>query len=83
MFITAGRTPINLAKVTTAGSRHDTLLVITVTAEVDLFVNNHALTDEQLDATLTIHSRESLVLIPAEMATRLERFIIIVDRIRT
>jgi len=45
-------------------------------------VNDHAVTDEQLDATVTTHPRESLVLVHADMVMRLERFITIVDRVR-
>ncbi len=81
-FITAGQIPVNLAKVATAGDRQDTLLIMTVTAEGELFVNDRSVTDEQLDATLLTHPRESLVLVRADKATRLERFVTIVDRVR-
>lgn len=81
-FITAGQIPVNLAKVATAGDRQDTPLIMTVTAEGELFVNNRSVTDEQLDATLLTHPRESLVLVRADKATRLERFVTIVDRVR-
>ena len=81
-FITAGQIPVNLAKAATAGDRQDTPLIITVAAEGGLFVNDHAVTDEQLDATLLSHSRESLVLVRADKVTRLERFVTLVDRVR-
>ena len=81
-FITAGQIPVNLAKVATAGDRQDTLLIMTVTAEGELFVNDRSVTDAQLDATLLTHPRESLVLVRADKATRLERFVTIVDRVR-
>lgn len=81
-FITAGQIPVNLAKVATAGDRQDTPLIMTVTAEGELFVNDRSVTDEQLDATLLTHPRESLVLVRADKATRLERFVTIVDRVR-
>lgn len=81
-FITAGQIPVNLAKAATAGDRQDRPLIITVTAEGELFVNHHAVTDEQLDATLLTHPRESLVLVRADKITRLERFVTLVDRVR-
>ena len=81
-FITAGQIPVNLAKAATAGDRQDTPLIITVTAEGGLFVNDQSVTDEQLDAMLLAHSRESLVLVRADKTTRLERFVTLVDRVR-
>jgi biopolymer transport protein ExbD len=81
-FITAGQIPVNLAKAATAGDRQDCPLIITVTAEGELFVNDRAVTDEQLEATLLTHPRESLVLVRADKTTRLERFVTLVDRVR-
>jgi biopolymer transport protein ExbD len=81
-FITAGQIPVSLAKASTAGDRQDTPLIITVTAEGELFVNDRAVTDEQLDATLLTHPRESLVLVRADKTTRLDRFVTLVDRVR-
>ena len=80
-FITAGQIPVNLAKAATAGDRQDRPLIITVTAEGELFVNDRAVTDEQLDATLLAHPRESLVLVRTDKTTRLERFVTLVDRV--
>ncbi len=81
-FITAGQIPVNLAKASAAGNRQDTPLIITVTAEGEFFVNDRAVPDEQLDATLLTHPRESLVLVRADKVTRLERFVTVVDRVR-
>ena len=81
-FITTGQIPVNLAKAATAGDRQDHPLIITVTADGGLFVNDQSVTDEQLDATLLTHPRESLVLVRADKATWLERFVTIVDRVR-
>ncbi len=81
-FITAGQIPVHLAKAATASDRQDAPLIITVTAEGDLFVNDRAVTDAQLDGTLLAHPRESLVLVRADKATRLERFVTLVDRVR-
>lgn len=81
-FITAGQIPVNLAKAATAGDRQDRPLIITVTAEGALFVNDRSVTGEQLDATLLSHPRESLVLVRADKTTQLERFVTVVDRVR-
>jgi biopolymer transport protein ExbD len=81
-FINAGQIPVNLAKAAAANERQDTPLIITVTAQGELFVNDHAVPDEQLDATLSTHPRESLVLVRADKVTRLERFVAVVDRVR-
>jgi biopolymer transport protein ExbD len=81
-FITTGQIPVNLAKAAAATDRQDTPLIVTVTAEGTLFVNNQSVTDEQLDAALSAHPLQSLVLVRADKVTQLERFVIVVDRIR-
>ena len=50
--------------------------------EGTVFVEDRAITDEQLDTALAIHSRHSRVLVRADKVPRLERFVVIVDRIR-
>lgn len=81
-FITTGQIPVNLAKASAANNRQGTPLIITVTAQGELFVNDHAVPDEQLDAMLSTHPLESLVLVRADKATRLERSVTVVDRVR-
>ena len=81
-FITTGQIPVNLAKAATAGDRKDRPIVVTVTAEGTVFVDDRAVTDEELDVALAPHPRETLVLVRADKVTRLERFVAVVDRIR-
>ncbi|THJ12430.1 MAG: biopolymer transporter ExbD [Nitrospira sp. CG24C] len=81
-FITSGQIPVNLAKAAVANDRPDTPLIITVTAEGELFVNDRAVPDEQLDAALSAHPLQSLVLVRADKVTQLERFVTLVDRVR-
>ncbi len=81
-FITTGQIPVNLATAATASDRQDRPLIIALTANGELFLNDQAVTDEQLDATLTTYSREALVLVRADKTTNLERFVILVDRVR-
>lgn len=42
-FVTAGQIPVNLAKAATAGDQQDTPLIITVTGDGELFVNDRSL----------------------------------------
>jgi biopolymer transport protein ExbD len=43
---------------------------------------DRAVSDEQFDATLLTHPRESLILVRADKITRLERFVTVVVRVR-
>lgn len=81
-FVTTGQVSVELAKAATAGNRPDKPLIVTVTAEGELFVADRLVADTQLDAALLAYSRESLVLVRADKVTRLERFVSVVDRIR-
>jgi len=81
-FITTGQVPIELAKSTEAGDRKDTPLVITLTAEGRLLMNDQPVPPDGLKIILTPHSRESLVLVRADKITVLERFVSVVDEVR-
>lgn len=81
-FVTTGQVPVELAKAATVGNRPDKPLIVTVTAEGELFVADRLVADAQLDAMLLSYPRESQVLVRADKVTRLERFVSIVDRIR-
>jgi biopolymer transport protein ExbD len=81
-FITTGQIPVNLAKASSSADRQDTPLIVTVTAEGRLLVQDHPVTDEQLDSALSSRPRETLVLVRADKVTPLERFVAIVDRVR-
>ena len=81
-FITAGQIPVNLAQAATTSDRQDHPLIITVTTKDEVLLNDQFVTDEQLEARLLAHPRESLVLVRAEKATSLERFVSLIDRVR-
>ena len=81
-FITTGQIPVNLAKASASSDRQDRPIVVTVTAEGTVFVEDHAVTEEQLNTALAPHPRQSSVLVRANKVTRLERFVAVVDRIR-
>lgn len=81
-FVTTGQVPVELAKAAAAANRPDKPLIVTVTAEGELFVVDRLVAEAQLDATLLAYPRESLVLVRADKVTLLERFVSVVDRIR-
>ena len=58
------------------------VIVVTVTAEGTVFVDDRAIDEEQLEIVLAPNPRHSPVLVRADKVTRLERFVVIVDRIR-
>jgi len=81
-FITTGQIPVNLAKASTASDRQDRPLIVSVTADGRLFVEDRPISEEELDLVLASQPRHSPVLVRADKTTRLERFVGIVDRIR-
>lgn len=81
-FITTGQIPVNLAKASTASDRQDRPLIVTVTADGRVFVEERPINEEELDLVLASRPRHSPVLVRADKTTRLERFVAIVDRIR-
>jgi biopolymer transport protein ExbD len=81
-FITTGHIPVDLAKAKEAGDRKDVPLVITLTADGKLYLNDQAVSTEGLKTALTPHARESLVLVRADRVTVLERFVAVVDEVR-
>lgn len=81
-FITTGQIPVDLAKSKEAGDRKDVPLVITLTADGHLYVNDAPVPENGLGGALSPHPRESLVIVRADKVTMLERFVEVVDEIR-
>jgi biopolymer transport protein ExbD len=81
-FITTGQIPVELAKAKEASDRRDVPLVVTLTAEGQLFLNDRPIPPDGLKAALGPHPRESLVVVRADRVTVLERFVQVVDDIR-
>ncbi|WHZ22194.1 MAG: Biopolymer transport protein ExbD/TolR [Nitrospira sp.] len=81
-FITTGQVPVELAKAKEAGDRKDVPLVITLTSEGQLFMNDRPVPPDGLKVVLTPHPRESSVLVRADRVTVLERFVSVVDEVR-
>ncbi len=82
-FITTGQVPVQLAKAKEAGDRKDVPLVITLTAEGSLFMNDQPVPPDGLRIVLNSQSRESSVLVRADRVTVLDRFVSVVDEIRS
>ncbi len=81
-FITTGQIPVDLAKAKEAGDRRDVPLVITLTADGRLFMNEQPVSDDGLKILLTPHPKDSLVVVRADRVTMLERFVEVVDEVR-
>ncbi len=82
-FITTGQVPVQLAKAKESGDRKDVPLVITLTAEGSLFMNDQPVPPDGLRVALNALSRESSVLVRADRVTVLDRFVSVVDEIRS
>jgi biopolymer transport protein ExbD len=81
-FISTGQIPVDLAKAKEAGDRQDTPLVITLTADGRLFLNDQPVGEDGLKNALASQPRQSLVVVRADRVTVLERFVKVVDEIR-
>ena len=81
-FITTGQIPVDLPKAREAGDRQHVPLVITLTADGRLFMNEQPVSDDGLKILLTPHPKESPVVVRADRVTMLERFVEVVDEIR-
>ncbi len=81
-FISTGQIPVNLAKAKEAGDRKDVPVVVTLTANGELFLNDRPIPADGLKTVLLAHPRESLVVVRADKVTLLERFVSVVDEIR-
>ena len=81
-FISTGQIPVTLAKAKEAGDRKDVPVVVTLTANGELFLNDRPIPPDGLKTVLLAHPRESLVVVRADKVTVLERFVAVVDEIR-
>ncbi len=82
-FISTGQVPVNLAKAKETSARKDTPIVITITAEGGLFLNDRAVAEGGLPPLLQAYQTESPVVVRADRVTLLERFVSVVDEIRS
>lgn len=81
-FISTGQIPVNLAKAKAVGDRKDVPIIITLTADGALFLNDKTVAEGGLPAALTSESRDSAVVVRADKVTLLEKFVAVVDEVR-
>lgn len=81
-FISTGQVPVELAKAKEVNDHRDVPLMITLTADGRLFVNDQPIQAEGLATALNGHSRESAVILRADRVTVLERFVTVVDEVK-
>ena len=81
-FISSGQIPVNLAKAKEVGTRTDAPIIITLTADGTLFLNDRTIPEGSLKVALTAEPRESAVVVRADKVTQLERFVSVVDEVR-
>jgi biopolymer transport protein ExbD len=81
-FISTGQVPVELAKAKEVTDHKDVPLMITLTADGRLFLNDEPVQGDGLTAMLTKHPRESSVVFRADRVTVLERFVGVVDEVR-
>lgn len=82
-FISTGQIPVNLAKAKEVGDRKDVPIVISLTADGSLFVNDSPIVEGGLPTALSDQPRESAVVVRADKVTLLENFVTLVDEIRS
>lgn len=82
-FITTGHIPVDLAKAKEAGDRQDVPVVITLTADGHVFLNDQPIGAPGLKLALNTYTRTSPVVVRADRLIRLERFVALVDDVRS
>jgi biopolymer transport protein ExbD len=81
-FISSGQIPVNLAKAKEVGDHKEAPIVITLTADGALFLNDRAVPEGELQGALAAEPRASSVIVRADKVTLLERFVSVVDEVR-
>ena len=81
-FISTGQVPVELAKAKEVSDHRDVPLMITLTSDGRLFLNDQPFPEDGLTTVLNGHPRESAVVLRADRVTVLERFVGVVDEVR-
>jgi biopolymer transport protein ExbD len=82
-FISTGQIPVDLAKATEAADRKDVPVVITLTSQGEMHLNDSAVPENGLRIVLERQPGESLVVLRADKVTILERFVQVVDELKS
>lgn len=81
-FISTGQAPVELAKAKEVSDHKDVPLMIRLTSDGRLFLNDQPVPEQGLSTVLGSHPRESAVVLRADRVTLLERFMGVVDEVR-
>lgn len=81
-FISSGQIPVNLAKAKEVSDKKDVPIVITLTADGKLYLNDHSVEEGGLPTALATEPHDYAVVVRADKATLLERFVAVVDEVR-
>lgn len=81
-FISTGQIPVELAKAKHATAALEKPVVITLQPGGDVYINQQAVAMDALDAALEGYARETPIIVRADRATVLERFVKLVDTVK-
>jgi len=81
-FISTGQIPVDLAKARHATAALEKPVVITLRPDGGVYVNQQAVAMEALDTALAGYARETPIIVRADRATALERFVTLVDSVK-
>jgi biopolymer transport protein ExbD len=82
-FITTAQVPVDLAKASQTAEKQDTPVVLTLTKDGELYLNDVAVPRDGLASSLRGLPKASLVVVRADRAIVLDRFVGLVDEVRT
>ncbi len=81
-FISTGQIPIDLAKAKHAAETIEKPLVITLKPDGSVYVNQQTVAVDALPAALGAYARQTPVVVRADRATVLERFVQLMDAVK-
>lgn len=81
-FISTGQIPVDLAKAKHAATPLETPVVLTLKTDGTLYLNQQPVPAEGLGAALGAYTKETPVVVRADRATPLERFVTVVDTVK-
>ena len=81
-FISTGQIPVDLAKARHAATAREKPLVLTLSSDGMVYLNQQAVAIETLDHVLGAYPKATPVVVRADRAARLERFVDLVDAVK-
>lgn len=81
-FISTGQIPVDLAEAKHATAALEKPVVVTLQPDGGVYVNQQLVAMDALDTALGSYTRETPIIVRADRATLLERFVTLVDSIK-